>query len=135
MRFAIILLLLLGAHFSLTAFVPTTAGKGWALWPLAADSKPWLGFIGGLPQQAGSVITPLLAGLAGLGFLAAVASFFGVVIPVDWWRPLVLVSAVASMLLYALYFGLWALLPIVIDAVLLWGILMQDWSVAGLRNI
>jgi len=36
--------------------------------------------------------------------------------------------------LYVLYFGVWAILPIVIDAALLWGVLAQHWSVALLRG-
>ncbi|HBY96736.1 MAG: hypothetical protein M5U01_37725 [Ardenticatenaceae bacterium] len=134
MRFVVIVLLILGAHFSLTPFAPAAAGKGWALWPFATDSKPWLSGVGGLPQQPGSALTPALAGVAGLGFLVAALSLFRLVIPADWWSPLVLVSTVASLLLYALYFGPWALLPMAIDAVLLWGMLVQNWSVISLGS-
>ena len=54
--------------------------------------------------------------------------------PAHWWLPLVVVAAVASLLLYVLYFGVWALLPMALDAVLLWGVLARHWSVAGLRS-
>jgi hypothetical protein len=90
--------------------------------------------MGGLPQQSGSVLTPILAGISGLGFLAAVLGLFGVVIPANWWTPLVLVAVVASVLLHVLYLGRWALLPIVVDAVLLWGVLVQHWTMIGLRG-
>ena len=104
------------------------------MWPFAADSKSWLGFVGGLPRQSGSAVTPLLAGLAGLGLLAAALGLFGVLVPANGWPVLVIVSASASILLYVLYFRVWAILLIVIDAVLLWGVLAQHWSVALLRG-
>ena len=50
MRIVLLILVLLGAQFTATAFVPTQPGKGWILWPFAADSKSWLGFTGGVPQ-------------------------------------------------------------------------------------
>lgn len=134
MRYVVVVLLLLGAQFVLTAFAPAAAGKAWILWPFAADSKPMLRGIGGLPQQSGSVLIPLLAGVAGLGFLAAVLGLFGVIVPANWWLPLVVVSGVASILLHVLYFGVWALLPLATDVVLLWGVLLQHWTVAGLRG-
>jgi hypothetical protein len=70
MHIIVAMLLLLGAQFSLTAFAPAQPGKAWLLWPFAADAQPTLNGIGGLPQQSGSVLTPLLAGLSGLAFLA-----------------------------------------------------------------
>lgn len=51
-----------------------------------------------------------------------------------WGRWIVVAAAAAFVLLYLLYFGWWALLPFGIDAVLLWGVLGQGWSVAGLRG-
>jgi len=78
MRIIVLVLLIVAAHFSLIPFAPTSAGKAWFMWPFAADSKSWLGFVGGLPRQSGSVVTPLLAGLAGLGLLAAALGLFGV---------------------------------------------------------
>lgn len=131
MRYVVFVLLLIASHFALTPFAP--APKAWLGWPFGADSKPIFSFVGGLPSQAGGLLTPLLAGLAGLGFLAALAALFGLVIPASWWRPLMLVAGIASALLYVLYFGKWALLPLALDAVLLWGVLAQGWSVAGLK--
>jgi hypothetical protein len=134
MRYVITVLLLVGAHFSLTAFAPAAAGKRWIGWPFDADSKPLPGGAGGLPRQGGA-LSALLAGVAGLGFLAAVVGLlFGVVIPADWWRALVTVSAAASILLYALYFSPLSLLPIALDVVILWGVLSQGWSMSGLRG-
>jgi hypothetical protein len=134
MRYVVTVLLLVGAHFSLTAFAPAAAGKRWIGWPFDADSKPRLGSLGGLPKQGGA-LAALLAGVAGLGFLAAaVGLLFGVVVPADWWRALVMVALVASILLYALYFGPLALIPIALDVAILWGVLAQGWSMSGLRG-
>ncbi len=134
MWIVVLVLLLLGAQFSFTAFAPAQAGKAWLLWPFAADSRPWLGFMGGLPQQGGSVVTPILAGIAGLCFLGATASLLGWFVPPDWWRPLVLVAIATSLVLFILYFGIWAIAPIIVDVALLWGVLVQNWSVSALRG-
>ena len=135
MRIIVIILLVLAAHFSLTPFAPAKGGKAVFYWPFAADSQPLLGFAGGLPSQPGSVLTPALAGIAGLCFLAAVLGLFGVIVPAQWWPALVVVAAVASMLLYVLYFGLFSIIPIVIDLVLLWGLFVQNWTVTALRGV
>ena len=70
MQIILVILCLLGAQFSLTAFAPAQSGKAWVLWPFTVDSKPLLKGVGGLPRQPGSILTPVLAGLSGLGFLA-----------------------------------------------------------------
>jgi hypothetical protein len=133
MRIVVIIILLLAAHFNLTAFAPAQAGKATFYWPFAADSKSWLSFIGGLPQQSG-LFTTLLASIAGLGFLAAAFALLGWIVPEGWWLPSVLIAAIASIALYVLYFGGNALIPIALDAVLLWGVIVQGWTVAGLHS-
>ncbi len=135
MRIIVVLLLLLAAHFSLTPFAPAPAGKAAFYWPFAADSKPWVSALGALPQQAGSILTPVLAGLAGLGFLAAILSLFSWIVPANWWLPLIITATISSTLLYVLYFGLWSLIPFGLDAILLWGVVVQHWTVTGLRGI
>lgn len=134
MRIIVLVLLLLGAQFSATVFAPAEAGKAWLLWPFAEDSKAWLGMVGRLPKQGGSVVAPLLGGIATLCFLAAALGLFGIIVPADWWRPLVLIAVVASALLHILFFGIWALAPIAVDVVLLWGLLLQNWSVSMLTR-
>jgi hypothetical protein len=133
MRYIVLALLLVSAHFALTPFAPGPAGTAKIYWPFAADSKPWLGFAGGLPAQSG-IITAFLAGLAGLGFLAAALGLFWNGIPSTWWPVLVIVAAAASILLYVLYFGVWAILPLLLDAVLLLGVFFRHWSASGLRG-
>ena len=132
MKIFVIVLLVLAVHFSATPFAPGPAGTAKLYWPFAADSKPWLGFIGGLPASGG-LVTALLAGIAALGFLASLLALFGWLVPAHWFTPLIVAAAIASILLYILYFGAFSLLPIALDAILLWGILAQGWSVAGLK--
>jgi len=133
MRWMIFILLLLGVLFSLSTFSPATAGYAGLLWPFAVDSKPIVGFLGELPGQSSNVVTPFLAGVAGLFFLAALVGLFWEAVPTKWWPVLVTVASLASLLLYILYFGIWMLAPILVDAVLLWGILTKRWSAEVVR--
>jgi len=128
MRWIVFILLLLGALFCLTAFAPAAAGKAGLLWPFAADSKPIVSFVGGLPGQASSIVTTFFAGVAGVFFLAAVTGLFWKAIPTRMWPTLVIVAVATSMLLYVLYFGVWMLAPILADTILLWGVLSKRWT-------
>lgn len=132
MKVLVTFLLFLAAHFSATPFAPAPAGTSKFYWPFAADSKSWLTAIGGLPTSGG-IVTSLLAGVAALGFIAALLALFGWLVPANWFTPLIIAAAVASILLYTLHFGSFALLPIALDLILLWGVLARGWSVAGLE--
>jgi hypothetical protein len=134
MRIAVIILLLLAAHFCLSAFAPSPAGKGIFYWPWATDSKPVLAGVGRLPAKGGSILTAALAGIAGLCFLGAVLCLFGVVVPAGWWMPLVLVGVAGSIALFLLYFTPLSLLPILLDLVLIWGVFFLNWTVAALNG-
>lgn len=131
MRLLITLLLLAGAHFALTANVPASAGKDWVFWPFAADSQAVLGLTG---EGIGN-ITKLLSVIAGVCFVAALLALFGLIIPAEWWGVLVGIASVASLALYLLYLGPWAILPIIIDIFLLWGIFVVRWSAAAFRGM
>ena len=132
MKAVIITMIVFAAHFSATPFAPALAETAKFYWPFEADSKPWLGFIGGLPAS-GRLVTAFLAGVATLGFIASLLALFGRLVPAHWFTPLTVAASIASVLLYILYFGISSLLPIALDAVLLWGILAGDWSNAGLK--
>jgi hypothetical protein len=133
MKVVILILLVLAAHFSFTPFAPAQAGQAKFYWPFAADTRAWLP-IGGLPSQSGSILTPLLAGAAGLAFVAAFASLQGWLVPAEWFRVLLLAGIGASAALYTLYIGPFAILPLVMDMLFLWGLLAQNWSAAVLRG-
>jgi len=126
MRIFIIVLLILGAHFNLTANMP--GPQALIYWPFAADTRPAIALFGAYPNAP----TRLLSAVAGFGFIAALLAVLGWLVPAGWFGPLVGVAAVASIALYILYFGSFALMPLAVDAVLLWGVLTQGWSAAGL---
>ena len=128
MRWLVIIAVLLGAHFALTAIAP--GEKALFYWPFAKDSKPSLDILG----SATKPITQILSVIAGLCFLASAAALFGWLIPTNWWTVLVMVGAVASAILYLLYFSSNALIPLAINAFLLCGIFVLHWTVAGLRG-
>ncbi len=135
MAIVVLVLLLVAAHFSLTVFAPGAAGGATFYWPWAANSQPILAGIGGLPQTGGGVVTPALAGIAGLCVLAATASLLGIVVPVNWWVPLVVAGALASIVLFVVYLGPLSIIPIALDLILLWGVALQHWTVAALRGV
>ena len=126
MRLIVIVLLILGAHFNLTAIAP--GSKALIYWPFGADTKPLLAMFGAYPNSP----TQLLSVLAGACFSAALLALLGWLIPANWFTPLIVVGTLASIVLYGLYFGTFALLPIAIDLVLAWGALAQHWSVTTL---
>lgn len=133
MRALLVILLAVAAHLNLTPFSPAPPGQRWLLWPFAAGLRPVIK-VGGLPGEPRGAVTTLLSGVSGVGFLAAVFCLFGVLVPLAWWHHLIVVSAVSSLLLFLLYCSRWSALPIAIDLLLLWGVLFQGWSAAGLRG-
>ena len=130
MKLLVTLLLLISAHFALTANVPAPAGQAWLLWPFAANSQAVLGLTG---TGIGN-LTKILSGVAGICFLAALLALFGWLIPAEWWGVLVGIGALSSLILYLLYLGSGAILPIAIDLLLLWGVFIPHWSVANLSG-
>lgn len=133
MRYVVLVLLLLGGQFTLTVFAPAER-KAWFLWPFSNASRPIVGFIGGLPKQGGSAISPILGGIAGLCFLAAAVGLLWSGIPATWWPALVGVAAVASAILFVIFFTVRMVPPIIVDAILLYGMFFIHWTVAALKR-
>jgi hypothetical protein len=133
-------LLFLGWHFATTFFMPagTPRAEGWVVWPFGRDTRPALGRWQGIltpkviPADPGPTAALALAGIASVGFLIGLAALFGILVPTDWWSAAVLIASLASGGLFLLYLGRWAIVPLLVDAVLLWGVLLRDWSVDGL---
>ena len=128
MRWLVIITVLLGAHFALTAIAP--GEKALFYWPFAKNSKPSLDILG----PATKPVTQLLSVVAGLCFLASVMAILGWLIPPAWFVPLIIFGSVVSTLLFLLYIGINALVPLAIDAFLLWGVFGWHWTVATLRG-
>lgn len=133
-------LLFLAWHFATTFFMPAAAPRsnGSIVWPFGRDSRPliagWRGILAPnvLPGDPRPTAAMALAGIASVGFLVALAASFGLFVPPGWWRPVVAIAAVASGALFLLYLGPRALVPLLVDASLLWGVLVRDWSLEGL---
>jgi len=52
-------------------------------------------------------LSSILWVLTAVGFILSCLGFLGVVVPVDWWRPLAVVFALVSLLGLGLFWGTW----------------------------
>ncbi len=132
-----IVLLLLGAQVNLSALVPAAPGQvppplwvgGGFLWPFFADTRGLLP-AGGLRDT----LTPILGITAAVCFLMAAAAVFGWGVPASWFQWLIVVGAAASIVIQVAWLSGWAILPLIVDAVLLWAVLGIQVTVAGLQG-
>jgi hypothetical protein len=131
------ILLLLAAQLNVTALVPLQAGDppppwwvgGRLLWPFAEETNTLF-----LSGDALNALTPILAIASGLLFLMAAAALVRWVVPVKWFRWLIVAGAVLSLVLQVIWFSVWAVLPILVDGVLLWAVFGRGVSVDSLRG-
>jgi hypothetical protein len=72
----------------------------------------------------------LVVAIAGIFLLTGLATV-NLVVPADWWKALVVVSAVVSILTLALFFDPQLLLGLGIDGVLLYVIVSAAWVPAA----
>lgn len=132
-----ILALLLGAHLNLTALVPAAAGQGappwWVgggvLWPFFNDTSTLL--------PAGDLrdtLTPLLGIAAATCLLLAAGAILGWLVPEKWFRGLVVAGAVLSIALQVVWLSGWTVLPLLVDAALLWAVFARHATVSSLRG-
>lgn len=132
-------LIFLAWHFATTFFVPAAGGqaRGGIAWPFGRSSRPFLISLRGLAPPSVPGYPPVtaaltLAGIASLAFMTALAALFGFLVPTAVWAPAVVLGALASGMLFVLYIGRWALVPLAVDALLLWGVLGGGWDMATL---
>jgi len=106
---------------------PATSSQDAPEWPFHLG-RSWLtGSVGLDPGlvRAGTIVLIVGVLLAfGLGALATV----GIIVPVDWWAPLVVVGAIASLVLLVLAFDPQLVLGIGIDVALLVVVLGSLWA-------
>lgn len=132
-----LVLLLLGAQLNLTAIVPLQVGDtpppwwvgGRLLWPFAVETRTLL--------PAGDLlnaITPILAFASAACFLLAVAALLRRVVPESWLPWLIAAGAVLSLVLQVIWLSGWSVLPLVVDAALLWAVFGRHVTVASLRT-
>lgn len=135
-RASIVVLLLLGAHFSLTALVPAAVGQGpppwWVggglLWPFFLDTVTLLP-AGGIRDA----VTPLVGITAAVCLVLAAAALFGWVAPRSWFRGLVVAGTVLSIVLQVIWISGWAILPLAVNVALLWAVLVPVHAHAARR--
>jgi len=132
-----LILVLLGAQFSLTALVPLQPGDvpapwwvgGRLLWPYAVETRTLI--------PAGDLlntITPITAILSGLLLLMAAAALLRWLVPAKWFRGLMIAGAVLGIVLQIIWFTEWAILPILVYLVLLWAVFVKNITVDSLRG-
>lgn len=130
-----LVLVLLAAHLNLTALVPLKVGDtpppwwvgGRLVWPFAVDTQTLI------TGDLLNTLTPLLAVGSAVAFLLAAAALLRWFVPADWFRWLIVVGVILSILLQAIWISPWAVLPLLLDVVLLWLVFGQQVTVAGLR--
>lgn len=132
-----LVLLLLGAHLNLAAIVPLQTGDpsppwwvgGRLIWPFAVETRTLL--------PAGELLntlTPILAFTSAIAFLLAAAIFLRWLPWKQWFRMFVIAGAALSIALQLIWFTGWAVLPLLVDIVLLWAVLRQQDMVVRLRG-
>jgi hypothetical protein len=132
-----LVLLLLGAQFNLTALVPLQSGDppppwwvgGRLLWPFAVQTRTLLP-----PGGVLDMLTPILGIVSAACFLLAAAALLRWVVPGRWFPWLIIVGAVLSIALQVIWFSSWAVLPILLDVVLLWAVFGSHVTVGSLRG-
>jgi hypothetical protein len=141
-RIVVTILLMVAWHFPTTFFAPATAPNehGWLVWPFGRASSPaFEGLTGAIapstPAALGSpTIAMAAAGLASLALIVAIAGLWGIVIPADWWRPAAIVGALSSMVLFSIYLSPLSVIPMLVDAAVLWGVVVSGWTTESLTG-
>lgn len=121
------------AHFAM-GFINSSAGGsgGSLLFPFATDA-PTRWVFGSLDGMLG-LLVPVMIGLAGIAVLAFFLAFlatFGLWVPANLWRPLVLVGAVSSATLLLLHPSVYVALPLALDVGLAWVAWTSAWTPAA----
>jgi hypothetical protein len=105
---------------------PPPATEGGPSWPFALD-RSWVLTPLGLGADATRILGIALVALTLAGFALAAIAALGV-LPESLWVPALVTGAVASLALLLVYFQPWLVLGVAIDLVLLWAVLIADWS-------
>jgi hypothetical protein len=93
-----------GGALGALAWIAARPSSNTGAWTAA---RSWL--LPTLTSGTATVIASTFWTVALVGFLAAVLSFLGVLLPVEVWRPLAIGSAVVSTVGIVLFFGNWPL--------------------------
>ena len=133
-RLAASALIFVAAHFAMGFINPSAGGRGGALlfpFPSNAGSRWVFGSLDGGPLV---LLIPLMIGLAGIAVLAVVLGFlatFGLWVPTNLWRPLILIGVAASTVLLITHPSVWIALPLALNAGLAWVAWTSAWTPAA----
>jgi len=141
-RIIVTILLMAAWHFPTTFFVPQDQPneRGWLIWPFGKASTPAFDALEGIiaPSTPAAVTSPTmsmaLAGLSSIAFIVAIASLWAIVVPTDWMVPAALVGAVASATLFLIYLSPLSIIPLALDAIVVYGIVVAGWTQAALTD-
>jgi hypothetical protein len=137
MLILMLVLLLIGAQLNLAAIVTLQPGDpsppwwvgGRLLWPFAVETRTLLP-----PGDGLNTITPILAIASAIFFLLAAAALLRWLAPGGWFRRLIVAGALLSIVLQVIWLSGWAVLPLLVDAALLWAVFGQQVNVGSLRG-
>lgn len=132
----ILVALVFAAHLNLTALVPLQAGQapapwwvgGRLIWPFAVETHTLVP-----PGDALNSLTPILAIVSAVTLLMAAAALLRWAVPAAWFPWLIVLGTACSIVLQIVWFTGWAVLPLLLDAVLLWAVFGQHITVSNLR--
>jgi len=106
--------------------VPAKAGQapppwwvgGRLAWPFGLDTHTLLPAGGAV-----DALTPILGIASAVFFLMAAGALLHWIVPGSWLGALIVSGAVCSLVLQVVWISPWAVLPLLVDGVLLWGLL------------
>ena len=107
---------LLHASYLTPAPATTPGGPEWPFHMSRSWAVTVVGIDAGIVRAIGAVLVVLVV----IGFALAGLSWLGWIVSSGWWAPLAGASAIASILILALFFHPWIVLGIAIDVGILW---------------
>ncbi len=126
---ALVVALLLVAHglIHVSFLSPAPPAKaGGPQWPFDLTRSRLLATLG-LGSGAARAIGTALIVVTVAGYVIAALAFVGIT-PATWFTGAVVAGSAASIVLLVLFFHPWLVLGLVIDAVLLWAVLLNGWT-------
>ena len=79
-------------------------------------------------------LTPLLAIASAVFFVLAAGALLHWAVPAQWFGALVVAGAACSLVLQMVWISPWAVLPLLLDGLLLWGLFSSRVTVPGLQG-
>ena len=107
---------------------PRTAGG--PEWPFDMG-RSWVVTSAGVPSDLVRTIGAILVVATVILFVGSGLATMEFVVPRDWWPSLVTSGAIASVLLLVIFLHPWLVLGLLIDAALLYAVLVAGWDPAG----